>query len=466
MSNIDLSIIVPVYNVENYLRRGLDSILSQPSLINYEILLIDDDSSDNSGAICDEYQKHYSNVFVTHIENNGVAEARNLGISLSRGNYLYFMDPDDFLSDDFFERISPQFNKKWDVLCFGYNEIKENNNNILSCRSHTYSQTGILDKGEFRSCFVDLFKTDMMYNVWSRVYNKSFILKYDIKVYNDYKYLRFVQGEDEKESKSGFPEIRYGVFSDFSMKDIPGDGNIKWLDFDKVLRDIVKYTGESLCINSVVSKDNNLKFIEKNIAVRGYMSGDFIQIKNGKKAVKKLFTDEKIPVSIRKEHIVLTIGSCVVWIFKENKLPDDTVGLDRISELYKVDLYTNKVLKIEVLGDKYDIEHIMPLSGKNLQEIRKDAEINSEEEFRAIVNKLGNKILLEEKINRSIGNQWFRTKVSTTQKSKLGYVNSIYPLATALVETYGNDVKPYWKKDDINKATEKASNRIVRFIFG
>ena len=86
------------------------------------------------------------------------------------------------------------------------------------------------------------------------------------------------------------------------------------------------------------------------------MSGDFIQIKSGKKAIKKLFTDEKIPASIRKEHIVLAIGSCVVWIFKENKSPDDTVGLDRISELYKVDLYTNKVLKIEVLGDKYERE--------------------------------------------------------------------------------------------------------------
>lgn len=129
-------------------------------------------------------------------------------------------------------------------------------------------------------------------------------------------------------------------------------------------------------------------------------------------------------------------------------------------------LFAKETKSTFLLGDKYDIEHIMPLSGKNLQEISKDAEINSEEEFRAIVNKLGNKILLEEKINRSIGNQWFRTKVSTTQKSKLGYVNSIYPLATALVETYGNDVKPYWKKDDINKATEKASNRIVRFIFG
>lgn len=104
-------------------------------------------------------------------------------------------------------------------------------------------------------------------------------------------------------------------------------------------------------------------------------------------------------------------------------------------------LFAKETKSTFLLGDKYDIEHIMPLSGKNLQEIRKDAEIDSEEEFRAIVNKLGNKILLEEKINRSIGNQWFRTKVSTTQKSKLGYVNSIYPLATALVETYGNDVE-------------------------
>lgn len=129
-------------------------------------------------------------------------------------------------------------------------------------------------------------------------------------------------------------------------------------------------------------------------------------------------------------------------------------------------LFAKETKSTFLLGDKYDIEHIMPLSGKNLQEIRRDAEIDSEEEFRGIVNKLGNKILLEEKINRSIGNEWFRTKVSTTQKSKLGYVNSIYPLATALVETYGNTVKPYWKKDDINKATEKASNRIVRFIFG
>lgn len=118
------------------------------------------------------------------------------------------------------------------------------------------------------------------------------------------------------------------------------------------------------------------------------------------------------------------------------------------------------------LGDKYDIEHIMPLSGKNQQEISKDAGIDSEEEFKGIVNKLGNKILLEEKINRSIGNEWFRTKVSTSLKNKTGYIDSIYPLASYIVESYSDVAKPYWKKDDIKNATEKSSNRLVNFIFG
>lgn len=118
------------------------------------------------------------------------------------------------------------------------------------------------------------------------------------------------------------------------------------------------------------------------------------------------------------------------------------------------------------LGTKYDIEHIMPYSGNNLQEIRKDAEIDSEEEFYGVVNKLGNKILLEEKINRAIGNEWFRTKVSTKLENKTGYIDSKYPIARALVSKYQSANKPYWKKDDIMSATDKASDRIVSFIFG
>jgi hypothetical protein len=72
---------------------------------------------------------------------------------------------------------------------------------------------------------------------------------------------------------------------------------------------------------------------------------------------------------------------------------------------------------------------------------------------------------LEEKINRAIGNEWFRTKISTTLKDKTGYVDSNYPIARKLVENYQNNPNAYWKKEDIENATEKAAERIVKFIF-
>ena len=116
------------------------------------------------------------------------------------------------------------------------------------------------------------------------------------------------------------------------------------------------------------------------------------------------------------------------------------------------------------LSEKYDIEHIMPASGKNIQTIRIDANMN-EEEFRNTVNKVGNKILLESAINRSISNEWFKTKVSTRLTDKSGYIDSRYPIAKALVEKYRNSDKKLWTKEDIEEATAKASKRITNFIF-
>lgn len=117
------------------------------------------------------------------------------------------------------------------------------------------------------------------------------------------------------------------------------------------------------------------------------------------------------------------------------------------------------------IGEKCDIEHIMPYSGGNLQAIRADAEIDSEEAFYEAVNKLGNKILLEERINRANGNNWFRTKISTNPEKKTGYLDSQYPLAQALAAEYRDAEKPFWKKSDILAATGKASERIAAFIF-
>ena len=94
-----LSIIVPVYNVEDYIHQCIDSVLVQ-TLKNYEIILIDDGSSDLSSQICDEYADVNRGVIVLHKENGGLSSARNAGISIAKGEYLFFLDSDDFIEGE------------------------------------------------------------------------------------------------------------------------------------------------------------------------------------------------------------------------------------------------------------------------------------------------------------------------------------------------------------------------------
>lgn len=93
------SVIVPVYNVSQYLKRCIDSILSQ-SYGDFELLLVDDGSTDDSGKICDEYARKDNRINVFHKKNGGVSSARNKGIDEARGNYVVFVDSDDYILQD------------------------------------------------------------------------------------------------------------------------------------------------------------------------------------------------------------------------------------------------------------------------------------------------------------------------------------------------------------------------------
>lgn len=117
------------------------------------------------------------------------------------------------------------------------------------------------------------------------------------------------------------------------------------------------------------------------------------------------------------------------------------------------------------MPEKYEIEHIMPRSGRNISQIQNDAGLVDNDEFIDTVNKLGNKILLEENINRSIGNAWFRTKIQNSVIDKKGYKDSKFALASSIVKTYSNIANPSWTKDDIKIITEKIAKRISSFIF-
>lgn len=98
-----LSIIVPVYNAHEYLRRCVESILHQ-TYYNLELILVDDGSTDGSGEICDSYQKD-KRVRVFHSPNKGQASARNLGLSKSQGQYITFVDDDDWIDKDMYEKL-------------------------------------------------------------------------------------------------------------------------------------------------------------------------------------------------------------------------------------------------------------------------------------------------------------------------------------------------------------------------
>lgn len=119
MSNVFFSIVIPMYNTINYLSRCLDSLLSQ-SCDDFEIILMDDDSTDGTGELADKYALENSQIRVLHISHSGVSAARNIGLKAAVGKYVLFMDSDDTLVPDALELIKAGLYDSPDMLWFGF----------------------------------------------------------------------------------------------------------------------------------------------------------------------------------------------------------------------------------------------------------------------------------------------------------------------------------------------------------
>lgn len=110
-----ISIVIPVYNVEPYLPKLLDTVTKQ-SYTNIEIVLVDDGSTDNSGKVCDEWARNESRIVLIHKENGGLSEARNVGVKKSTGEYITFVDSDDYIASNYVEYL-------WKLLCTNQADI-------------------------------------------------------------------------------------------------------------------------------------------------------------------------------------------------------------------------------------------------------------------------------------------------------------------------------------------------------
>ena len=167
-----ISVIVPVYNVEKYIKKGIESLLAQ-SYQNIEIILVDDGSPDNSPMILDQYAKKDSRIRVLHQKNQGVSTARNNGIKITNGEYVLFVDCDDYVREDYVEYFYQLISKKSADMAINYD--------LFSALNPNHSHYEKIESKSREQIIEDIYLGKMNVAVWNKIYKKSFLEKNNIR---------------------------------------------------------------------------------------------------------------------------------------------------------------------------------------------------------------------------------------------------------------------------------------------
>ena len=165
---MEISVIIPVYNVEQYLKRCVDSVLCQEN-VSLEIILVDDGSTDSSGHICDDYAASHPNIKSLHITNSGPSTAKNVGYDIASGTYVAFIDSDDEIKPDMFSTmLQSGFNHNADIVCCNYIQVDEAGN--ISHTKHT-GQEYVLTQDEALKAI--LIKDKIYSQCWTKIYKRE-----------------------------------------------------------------------------------------------------------------------------------------------------------------------------------------------------------------------------------------------------------------------------------------------------
>ena len=170
--NALITIIIPVYNVERYLSKCINSVINQ-SYGNLEIVIIDDGSTDNSGKICDDFLKKDRRIKVIHKKNGGLSSARNTGLELLSGDYVFFLDSDDWLENNAItEMYNLASNKSADVVICDYNTIDEETG--CTIKNDHILENSLIGRNEALSRCYSKNRTKYIH-VWCHLYKKNII---------------------------------------------------------------------------------------------------------------------------------------------------------------------------------------------------------------------------------------------------------------------------------------------------
>lgn len=313
-----ISVIIPVYNAEKFLHKCLDSVLNQ-TFKDYEIILVNDGSKDNSGAICDEYAAKYDFIRAFHKENGGASSARNYGMKLAQGEYINFVDADDWMELDMYEKLVNVAGDGVDlVMCNckrpdgngGYNDFNYN------LPSGYYNRERILK--HIYPCLI--MQEHMDFNPliapWGKLYKRSLLVDNDI--YFDEE-LRFCEDElfsaivsekmqsfyylnnehlyiyyyNPNSTVTSFNAKKWDVYVELYEKTRDRFAGNKEYDFSRQLDLLIIYLALNAAANYKVSKLGFFKIVSevKKIFAHSY--------------VRNAFKNFKYPVLSKKEKLVM-----------------------------------------------------------------------------------------------------------------------------------------------------------------
>lgn len=177
--NDKISLVIPVYNAEQYLQACLDSVIAQTIFADMQVLLIDDGSTDASGQICDVYAQKYPNFFVSHRQNGGVSAARNAGIELATGEFIAFADADDLLMPEMMERLYAGAAQTGADLVFCAFEHPYPDKDVTI--RYPFPENTAMDFETIRTQILDFMIVDESFNaLWNKIFSRARIMRAQI----------------------------------------------------------------------------------------------------------------------------------------------------------------------------------------------------------------------------------------------------------------------------------------------
>lgn len=273
-----ISIIIPVYNVEKYLEECIKSVLNQ-NYDNYEIILIDDGSTDNSGKICDEYAKKSKKVKTFHKVNGGLSDARNYGIEKAEGDYIIFVDSDDYIQKDILNKMVNKLEKeKCEILITRLVESFENENIEKDKKIVNYSN----NKLKLDSLKWILEKSQNSWPAVKYIVSRKFINEYNLRFKTG-----FLHEDVEWTSLLCIYGQRFGYFEPiWYYHRMNRPNSITNTMNEKRIIDVMKISYD--CIEGIYSlKLNSLNIQEKNIIINRIMSSFYSTL------FKSVFLEDK-----------------------------------------------------------------------------------------------------------------------------------------------------------------------------